>query len=102
MLLVSTPYMSKISGNLLGGALVTCVSVALWKLGLGRSLSHIIIGGIIPLVPGLAFTNGIRDIADGDYISGSVRLLDALLVFLSIAVGVVFTVYRHITGGVPL
>ena len=101
---VSAPHMSKISGNLLGGALVTCVSVGLWHLGLGESLGNIIIGGIIPLVPGLAFTNGIRDIADGDYISGAVRLLDALIVFLSIAVGVgfVFTVYRHITGGVPL
>ena len=101
---VSAPHMSKISGNLLGGAIVTLASVALWSAGIGRSMSHIIIGGIIPLVPGLAFTNGIRDIADGDYISGAVRLLDALLVFLCIAVGVgaVFTVYRHITGGVPL
>lgn len=101
---VSAPHMSKISGNLLGGALVTMASVGLWHLGLGSSLSNIIIGGIIPLVPGVAFTNGIRDIADGDYISGAVRLLDALIVFLSIAVGVgfVFTVYRHITGGVPL
>ena len=60
-----------------------------------------IIGAIIPLIPGVSFTNGIRDIADGDYISGVVRLLDTLLVFLCIAVGVggVFTVYRHISGG---
>ncbi len=101
---VSAPHMSKISGNLFGGAIVTLTSVALWHAGLGSSLGNIIIGGIIPLVPGLAFTNGIRDIADGDYISGAVRLLDALLVFASIAIGVglVFTVYRHITGGVPL
>lgn len=101
---VSDPHMSKISGNMLGGALVTLVSVALWKMGLGHSMSSIIIGGIIPLVPGVPFTNGIRDIADGDYISGAVRLLDAVLVFSSIAigVGVVFIVYRHITGGVPL
>lgn len=38
-------------------------------------------GSIMPLVPGLAFTNGIRDIADGDYISGTVRMIDAVLVF---------------------
>lgn len=27
------------------------------------------------MVPGVPFTNAIRDIADGDYISGSVRML---------------------------
>lgn len=101
---VSAPRMSNISGNLLGGALVTVVCLLCQRLGFGHDLSHMIIGGIIPLVPGVAFTNGIRDIADGDYISGAVRLLDALLVFLCIAVGVgvVFTVYRHISGGVML
>ncbi len=101
---VSEGRMSKISGNLIGGMIVTVVCLLFQKLGLGRDLSHMIIGGIIPLVPGMAFTNGIRDIADGDYISGAVRLLDALLVFMCIAVGVgmVFTVYRHLWGGVPL
>ncbi len=42
----------------------------------------------MPLVPGVPFTNAIRDIADGDYISGSVRMLDALLIFFCIAIGV--------------
>ena len=45
-------------------------------------------GAIIPMIPGVAFTNGIRDIVDGDYLSGCVRLLDAILVFCSIAIGV--------------
>ena len=64
-------------------------------------MNHMIIGSIIPLVPGVPFTNGIRDIADGDYISGAVRLLDAMLVFLCVAigVGVMFTVYRRLMGG---
>ena len=60
-----------------------------------------IIGSIMPLIPGIPFTNGVRDLADGDYISGSVRLLDALLTFVCIAtgVGVVISFYHHITGG---
>ena len=41
----------------------------------------------MPLVPGVAFTNAIRDIANGDYLSGAVRMLDAMLVFVCIAVG---------------
>ncbi len=94
--------MSKIIGNILGGALVTLVCILCLNLGMGETLSHMIGGSIIPLVPGVAFTNGIRDIADGDYISGAVRLLDAILVFLCIAigVGVMFTIYQRLMGGV--
>jgi hypothetical protein len=52
----------------------------------------------------VAFINGVRDIADGDYISGTVRLLDAALVFLTIAAGVGFmiSIYHHVTGGMAL
>ncbi|MBP3700285.1 MAG: threonine/serine exporter family protein [Lachnospiraceae bacterium] len=103
ILKVSVPSgMSKIIGNICGGALVTMVCILGVNLGVGENLSHMISGSIIPLVPGVAFTNGIRDIADGDYISGAVRLLDAILVFLCIAIGVglMFTIYQRVMGGV--
>ena len=101
---VSARRMSKIVGNILGGALVTLVCISCHNLGFGDNMNHMIIGSIIPLVPGVPFTNGIRDIADGDYISGAVRLLDAMLVFLCVAigVGVMFTVYQRVMGGVLL
>lgn len=99
---VSAPYMSKIIGNITGGALVTIVCILAGTFGWGHNVSRMIIGSIIPLVPGVPFTNGIRDIADGDYISGSVRLLDAILVFLCVAIGVgtVFGIYHTIGGGI--
>jgi uncharacterized membrane protein YjjB (DUF3815 family) len=50
-----------------------------------------IIGSIIPLIPGVPFTNGIRDLANEDYIAGSTRLIDALIVFFCIAAGVALT-----------
>lgn len=102
VLWVSGPHMSRIIGNILGGALATVVCILCRRLGLGDDLNHMIIGSIIPLVPGVPFTNGIRDLADGDYISGSVRLLDAILVFLCVAigVGVTITVYHRLGGGV--
>ncbi|MGN0779937.1 MAG: threonine/serine exporter family protein [Aristaeellaceae bacterium] len=104
MLWAGRQHMSKIVANLLGGGMVTLICILLYHLGLGQDMSHMIIGSIIPLVPGVAFTNGIRDIADGDYISGAVRLLDAILVFLCIAigVGVMFTLYQRVAGGVLL
>lgn len=88
VLWLSAPHLSKIVGNIGGGALVTIVCCLLYLMGVGENLNFMMIGTIMPLVPGVAFTNSIRDVADGDYISGSVRMLDALLVFFCIAIGV--------------
>lgn len=102
VLWVSAPHMSRIIGNILGGAVATLTCILCRRLGLGDDMNHMIIGAIIPLVPGVSFTNGIRDLADGDYISGSVRLLDAILVFLCVAigVGVTITIYHRMGGTV--
>lgn len=96
--------MSKIVSNILGGAIVTCMCLLCYGAGIGEHLNFMIIGSIIPLVPGVPFTNGIRDIGNGDYISGGVRLLDAILVFLCIAIGVgaVFSLYNSLLGGAYL
>ena len=88
VLWLSVPHLSKIVGNIGGGALVTVVCCLLYLMGVGENLNFMMIGTIMPLVPGVAFMNSIRDVADGDYISGSVRMLDALLVFFCIAIGV--------------
>lgn len=85
---IGTPHLSKIISNIAGGALVTLISIVMFHIGVGQHLNQMIIGSIIPLMPGVSFTNAIRDIADGDYIAGSVRMLDAILVFLCIAMGV--------------
>ena len=48
----------------------------------------IIISAIMPIVPGVAITNAIRDTLQGDYLSGCARILEALLIAAAIAVGV--------------
>lgn len=102
MLKVAEPRLSRIVGHIGGGVLLTFLCIVFHSLGLGERIDLIIIGTIIPLVPGVPFTNGIRDIADGDYISGIVRLLDAVLVYLSvgIGVGIMFILYYRVWGGV--
>ena len=64
----------------------------------------IVIGDIMPLVPGVALTTSIRDLFNGDYLSGAIHLLDALLTAMCIAVGVgsMIILYQYIPGGVPL
>ncbi len=97
VLYVSGPHLKKMMSGIAGGAVATAICMVLYELGVGQSLDKMIIGSIIPLVPGVAFTNAIRDIADENYIAGSVRMLDALLVFFCIAMGVglVYTVRQR-------
>lgn len=52
------------------------------------SSSIIIIAALMPLYPGTAVTNGIRDTLKGDYVSGVARIADAFVIALSIALGV--------------
>ena len=54
----------------------------------GLLVNYAIIGALMVLTPGVALTMGIRDILNADYLSGSIRLLDAVLVAGSIACGV--------------
>ena len=48
----------------------------------------VIIGAIMPIVPGVAITNAIRDTLQADYLSGCGRILEAFLTAASVAVGI--------------
>lgn len=104
LLFILRGRLSKIVVNISGGALVTLFAVLVYQFGFGHHLEQVVIGSIIPMVPGVAFTNAIRDIADEDYIAGAVRILDALLVTFCIALGVglVMMGYHQWLGGLSL
>ncbi len=92
---------SKAVTNVLGSALVSLLAIACYLIKLPVNYDKIIIGDIMPLVPGIAITNSIRDFLNGDYLSGTIRLIDALLTAFCIAVGVglVITIIHLATGG---
>lgn len=102
MLKVGEIRLSRMVGHIGGGALLTLLCIVCHSLGLGEHMDLTIIGTVIPLVPGVVFTNGIRDIADGDYLSGFIRVLDAILLFMSvgIGVGIMSMLYYRVWGGV--
>ena len=83
-------------------SIVTFFAIVSHTLGFGRNLDMIIVGAIMPLVPGVALTNGIRDLISGDLISGMARVCEAILIAISIAVGVgwVLKVWVSAFGGV--
>ena len=88
MSFVSSRYLSKIVGGICNALLVSLVSILCWRAGIGICLSNIIIGAVMPLIPGVPFTNGVRDLANSDYLAGITRMTDAMLGFFCIAMGV--------------
>lgn len=86
---------------LIGGFIVGSVSIGLTRyFPLGENMEFIIIGGIMPLVPGVAITTGIRDIINGDLVSGVSRAADAFIIAALIATGIGFALkLYHFTGG---
>ena len=56
--------------------------------GIAIRSQYIIAGAMMPVVPGVAITNAIRDMLQGDYISACARIMDAFLTAAAVAVGV--------------
>ena len=82
-----------------GAALITLVCILVCTL-LGASVNHATIGALMILTPGVAFTMGIRDFVHGDYLSGTIRMIDAVLIAGSLAcgAGLVLRLYSILTG----
>ena len=52
------------------------------------NVQAVVVGFIMPYVPGIAITNAARDTFNADYMSGAARLLDALVQAFAVALGV--------------
>ncbi|UOE94204.1 threonine/serine exporter family protein [Alkalihalobacillus sp. LMS39] len=72
----------------IGGA----TAIFLVYIGLGINLDQIIIGTLMPLVPGVPLTNAVRDLMSGDYVAGVSRGAEAMLTALSIATGIALAI----------
>lgn len=55
--------------------------------GLIHNLDKVLIGLVMLYIPGLQMTNSIRDLLCGDIMSGLLRLIEAVILAISIAVG---------------
>ena len=64
------------------------------------SADMVIIGVIMILIPGIAFTNSVRDILVGDTISGFMRLIESMLWAAGLAVG--FMLAMLLIGGIMI
>lgn len=87
-LLIEKRNKSEFMKNMMISAIIAFTTMACCK-GLHiEKTEEIIIGTIMPLVPGIPITNAIRDTLQGDYVSGVARAMEAFVYALAIAVGV--------------
>lgn len=101
---LNTHKTSKFITNILGSAFVTLLALLILLPGVPIHYDKVIIGDIMPLVPGIALTTSIRDFFNGDYLSGAIHMIDAVLTAFCIAVGVgtIITIFRFMLGGIFL
>lgn len=92
----------KITTNIAGAAVAAVVCCLLFALGLGDNLDLMMIGPVFVMTPGVLLTNAIRHFIENDYLSGLLRLMDALLVAGAIAIGVgsVMRIWFLVSGGI--
>lgn len=101
---LSARKFSRFLRNVFAGMFVSACSILVVQTGLPVLQDKIIIGAIMPLVPGITFTTSIRDFHNGDYLSGTIHLIDALLTALCVAVGIILpmAIFNSLGGGVLL
>ena len=74
--------------SFMGGVLTGIFACLFHLLIPSTQIDMIIVGSIMPLLPGITLTKGIRDLLEGNFISGNSKLMEALLVACAIAGGV--------------
>lgn len=85
-------YLSRFHVNLfvktvLAAFVSAFLAAGLVHFGLGQNTNYVTIGALMALVPGLVFTNFLRDIMAGDTMAGLIKLVEAVLTAGAIAIG---------------
>ena len=89
---LSTLAISKFFIDILGGILCALIPfICVRFLAFGSHFDLIVISSIMPMVPGVAITNAIRDTLHGELLSGVARAMDAFIIASSVATGVGIT-----------
>lgn len=75
------------------GFAVGFVSVLLRNFHIGTNLDKIIIGSLITFAPGVPMAHAVNDILNGEYLSGWIRSMEAIISGVAIAIGIAFALY---------
>lgn len=78
----------KFFAEFMASFIIGVVALLFVKMGIGMQLDKIIIGSVMPLVPGLLITNAVRDLMAGHLVSGLSRGAEAFLTAFAIGTGI--------------
>ena len=76
-----------------GSAATALAVVLLVKAGIGDQPDKIMIGNIMLVIPGRQLTNSLRDMINGDTISGLLNMSEALMRAVFVAMGFALVVF---------
>lgn len=74
--------------TILSSMVLATIAIISEKIGIISNQQSVITGTLMLLVPGIAITNSLRDMIGGDFVSGLSRMIEAILIAASIAIGV--------------
>ena len=80
----------KFLSEFLASFFIGCAAIMAVRLGLGQNQDMIIIGCVMPLVPGVQITNSLRDLLAGHYLSGVSRGTEATMTASMIGFAIAF------------
>jgi uncharacterized membrane protein YjjP (DUF1212 family) len=78
----------KFFAEFISSLIIGILAFQLVGIGVGEELDKIIIGSVMPLVPGLLITNAVRDLMVGHFVSGLSKGAEAFLTAFAIGAGV--------------
>ncbi len=85
---------------LISSSFIAFIGVILSQLNIISTPTMLVVGSIMPLLPGVSFIKGIRDLISGDLMSGVARAFDAVVIAVSIAsgVGIMLDIWLRLGG----
>ena len=85
--------------NLVASMIIGFCGIGLVEMGILETPKMLIVGSIMPLLPGVAFIKAMRDLVSGDLMSGVGRAIDAAIVATGIAVGIGIVMNAYVKWG---
>lgn len=81
-------FIRNIIGGFIAGSLGILLVLLMASFNQFADYNKVIIGPLMTLVPGVALTNGIRDLISGELVAGSAKMMEALFIAIALAFGV--------------
>lgn len=78
----------KFFAEVLASFIIGTIAYFLYHLGWNFHVDKVIIGSVMPLVPGVLITNAVRDLMAGDLVSGLARGAEAFFTALAVGTGI--------------